>query len=302
MIGIGNDCLSPIYLPLSHVDPKYRDKTKYLRMRCGHCLNCKVARTKEWSLRLAMEATQYQPGEISFVTLTFSESNVWSINQETGELVKTLWVKDVQNYMKRVRTNLKRTFGFTGKVRYYACGEYGPKTHRPHYHLLVFGIPTIFQSVLDDSWSYGFTCIKPFFPETCIYVAGYIQKKLYGEVGSFVYEDIEPPFSCCSHHLGEDWFFKPSNYDNIVHNGFVMFQGYKHAIPKAFRRKMVALGDLTKMDAYDLYLQQKDEVVKLGDACRAQGISLSHYFKCFRESSVARHLRNNVKRNKEFEQ
>lgn len=300
MLGQGNDCLTPIYLPISKLDSRIKDKTKYVRVRCGHCLNCKVARTKEWSLRLAMEATRYNAGEIAFVTLTFSEQNVWTFNED-GELVKTLWVKDVQDYMKRVRTNLKRNYGYRGKVRYYACGEYGPKTHRPHYHLLVFGIPTYCQSVLADSWSFGFTCIKPFFPETCVYVAGYIQKKLYGEVGSYVYEGIEPPFSTCSHHLGEDWFFKPSNYENIVHNGFVMFQGYKHAIPRTFRRKMLANGDLPKTDVLAIYEGQIDELFKLRDHCESQGIPLDHYFKCFRENSVARHLKNNVKRDKEFE-
>lgn len=43
---------------------------------------------------------------------------------------------DLQLFLKRLRKNLTK---FTDeKIRYYAVGEYGPQTFRPHYHLLLF--------------------------------------------------------------------------------------------------------------------------------------------------------------------
>lgn len=297
MLGVGNDCLSPIYL---NVGDLIHDKSKrgaFIRVRCGHCFNCKLQRTQEWSLRLAMEAQSYPVGSIHFVTLTFNDDNVWSINQETGELVQSLMARDVQLYMKRIRKALPKGC----RIRYYACGEYGPKTHRPHYHLLVFGVPSCYVDVLETAWNQqGFVCIKPFFPETCCYVAGYIQKKLYGEEGSYEYESIVPPFSLKSHHLGEDWFFNPVNYDNIVANGFVMFQGYKHAIPRTFRRKMVVRGDLSSISPDEMWFGQMEELKALSRHCNSQGIDMSHFFKCFFHNSVARSLRRNLTRDKEI--
>ena len=46
--------------------------------------------------------------------------------------VPTLSKDDLQKFFKRLRKNYGK------KVRYFACGEYGPKHYRPHYHLLFF--------------------------------------------------------------------------------------------------------------------------------------------------------------------
>lgn len=47
-------------------------------------------------------------------------------------------VKDVQDWMKRCRKNLKK---YTKKeIKYFISSEYGPKTFRPHYHGVIYGI------------------------------------------------------------------------------------------------------------------------------------------------------------------
>lgn len=43
---------------------------------------------------------------------------------------------DVQLFLKRLRKSLSKKSN--EKIRYYAVGEYGPQTFRPHYHLLLF--------------------------------------------------------------------------------------------------------------------------------------------------------------------
>lgn len=45
--------------------------------------------------------------------------------------------RDVQNFIKRLRINLYRQ-GYEDRIRFYACTELGPTTHRPHIHLLLF--------------------------------------------------------------------------------------------------------------------------------------------------------------------
>lgn len=102
----------------------------YFPVPCGKCPPCLKRRTSGWSFRLRVEARQHLAAH--FVTLTF--------NTDTVPLSKngfmTLDKRPLQLYFKRLRKlNLKRN---NEKVIYYAAGEYGSKTKRPHYHIILF--------------------------------------------------------------------------------------------------------------------------------------------------------------------
>lgn len=88
---------------------------------CGKCLACLSNKRKDWIFRLKQEY-KASKGAL-FVTLTYSDK----FNPEV--LVK----RHVQLYMKKLRKYVK------GKIRYYCVGEYGTRTDRPHYHILMFG-------------------------------------------------------------------------------------------------------------------------------------------------------------------
>lgn len=67
---------------------------------------------------------------------------------------------DVKNFIKRLRINLNRHTQYDEKeLKYYAVGEYGPKSLRPHYHLLFWH--TSYWSTADlwkiicKSWPFG---------------------------------------------------------------------------------------------------------------------------------------------------
>lgn len=64
--------------------------------------------------------------------------------------------RDVEDYMKRYRQYLKRR-GYDFRTSYFACSEYGPTTHRPHHHLLVFvpkGCGEVAKSALIENWHF----------------------------------------------------------------------------------------------------------------------------------------------------
>lgn len=64
--------------------------------------------------------------------------------------------RDVQNFIKRLRINLFRQ-GYENKIRFYACTELGPTTHRPHIHLLLFfpkGHFPLIKTACVKSWFY----------------------------------------------------------------------------------------------------------------------------------------------------
>lgn len=102
----------------------------FLQVACNHCILCSQKKSSQWAFRCICETRSN--GVPYFVTLTYNEDS-----RPKDGVIK----KDVQNFIKRLRTNLDRTYG-SNKLRYVAVSEYtSSKTRRPHYHLLLWGIP-----------------------------------------------------------------------------------------------------------------------------------------------------------------
>lgn len=66
--------------------------------------------------------------------------------------------RDVQDFNKRLRINLKRKYKYNGKYKVYNTFEYGETTQRPHIHLLIYIEPDayeIFKSAIVKSWPFA---------------------------------------------------------------------------------------------------------------------------------------------------
>ena len=96
----------------------------YIPFPCGKCPPCQKRRISGWSFRLTKHGQVSNTSQ--FVTLTYDESNV--TKSENG--LQTIRKTDLQKFFKRLR-KLNHE-----KISYYAVGEYGDKTQRPHYHLV----------------------------------------------------------------------------------------------------------------------------------------------------------------------
>lgn len=95
---------------------------------CGKCMDCRQRRASGWAFRLQKE---YERSSTAyFITYSYDQEHV----PRTPKGVRTLSKRDFQLYMKRLR----KAHG--PGLRYYVCGEYGPKTLRPHYHALMFNV------------------------------------------------------------------------------------------------------------------------------------------------------------------
>lgn len=119
----------------------------------------------------------------SFVTLTYAPEH----EPEGGTLVP----KDLQDWLKRLRK-----FTSPVRLRYLAVGEYGGETGRPHYHAIVYGLPTCLLGdtrghssqrslcsrcrLVSDTWGKGRILLGTVTPESCQYVSGYVVKKMTG--------------------------------------------------------------------------------------------------------------------------
>lgn len=160
-------------------------------IRCGGCIECLRERAEEWAHRIMLEARQHKDN--CFITLTYAETD--------GSLHK----RDLQLFIKRLRKHLEPI-----KIRYFACGEYGSKGKRPHYHLIIFGwkpddgyffrmsdgTPLYRSPALEQLWTAGFSSYGGITYHSAKYCAKYLQKL------NDPPEEVLAPFICMSTHPG----------------------------------------------------------------------------------------------------
>ena len=131
---------------------------------CGKCVECLKRRANHWTFRLSQELKQATTA--CFLTLTYDEVPL----SQNG--LPTLRKTDFQKFMKRLRKRSKCS------LKYYACGEYGTRTQRPHYHVILFNLSrTIFETdMIGRIWSHGFVDVGKVEMASIAYVTGYVMK------------------------------------------------------------------------------------------------------------------------------
>lgn len=192
---------------------------KLVKLPCGQCIGCRIAYSKQWAARCMMELESHDSAY--FVTFTYDDDHVplsWYSDPDTGEAYQamTLRKRDLQLLMKRIRKH----FG-DDHIRFFASGEYGDESFRPHYHAILFGLHltdlvryktvkeagqyyTYYNSKeLSDCWRKGFVVVGSVTFESCAYVARYVMKKLKGKEAKFYQvHNIEPEFVNMSRRPG----------------------------------------------------------------------------------------------------
>lgn len=163
--------------PYERWDKKRR---QFLVFGCGQCLACRINKRRVWTTRLLLES--YCHEKISFVTLTYDDDHL-----PLSDGVPVLQKPDLQSWFKRLRFKFRNR-----QIRYYAAGEYGSKSRRPHYHVILFGVSPDeldpdwwlyvqhnkdHPSVLRSLWGKGLVHVGEFSKKSAQYVAGYVTKK-----------------------------------------------------------------------------------------------------------------------------
>ena len=228
-------CITPITV---------RNKTKdinnqnlFVTVPCSKCVACLKRRTGHWSFRINQEAKI--SSSAAFLTLTYAEQPL----SDNG--YPTLVKKDYQDFFKRLR---KKTHN---KLKYYACGEYGTKTKRPHYHAIVFNLPHSFlkkPEKLDDIWGHGHTMLTHSNALTINYVVGYINKGTFERNGEN--DDRLKEFSLMSKKMGMNYltpkmreYYKSRQIACIVHeNGHIL------SMPRYYKQQIFTKKELKKIN------------------------------------------------------
>lgn len=202
---------------------------------CLHCIACRMSYSREWSTRLLHEASYHRKS--CFITLTYSDENL----PQNGSLDKS----ELQRFIKRLRFALGDQ-----KIKYFACGEYGDDSDRPHYHAIILGwrpdlkdlkLATIkngkkiFSSkFLCSVWSLGNNSVGSVTYDSCRYVVDYIMKKYNGQTAKEVYGDRVVPFRICSNGIGKR--YAQDNQVRLKENLADTVRGVPIGLPRYYRK------------------------------------------------------------------
>ena len=126
--------------------------------------------------------------------LDTDNSNIKELNKKSG-CIGICYYKDLQNFYKRLRQNLKRKYNFNDKFTTFSCSEYGGHSYRPHFHALIF-IPqsceSIFRTAIVESWPYGDRDRTARFIEVARDCASYVSSYVNG--GSLLHSLLSFPY------------------------------------------------------------------------------------------------------------
>lgn len=185
---------------------------EYISVPCGKCIECLNHYSDEWSFRIIREAKLHRHN--CMLTLTYA-------NAPPGGVCK----RDFQLFMKSLRKAIAPT-----RIRFFACGEYGSKGQRPHYHAIIFGwIPgdlesffvrnghTVYKSsFVEKIWKHGYISVEDVTIDSAKYCAKYLQK-----LQNLPF-NLAPPFTLMSNRPGIGFVDGDYSYlatDKLYHHG-----------------------------------------------------------------------------------
>lgn len=180
---------------------------------CGKCVGCRLDRSRAWAVRMHHESQLHERN--CFITLTYANAP------------EAISKRDLQLFIKRLRHQTP--------IRYFACGEYGERSRRPHYHAVIFGEDfrggayrindsLYSNAVLDTVWGKGLVSVGEVTIQSCCYVARYVTKKA-NDKDTFHLMSKRPG-------IGRGWLEKYRR--DIINAECVVIDGKELPIPKAY--------------------------------------------------------------------
>lgn len=217
---------------------------------CGKCPECLQKRSEDWAFRIKQEMKQCTSA--LFLTLTYERTPI----SKNG--FPTLVKRDFQNFMKRLRKHIDSypdKMGYSvihpkRDIKYYACGEYGTKTLRPHYHAIMLNVPINIvnnPNLMADIWKHGHIYSVPANMATIRYVTKYICKgkstdltTVCKETGFILQDDRQPQFPLMSKGLGLNFLTEATKrfYKNRKLGALVLPDGKFQHMPRYYKERI----------------------------------------------------------------
>lgn len=203
------------------------------QVACGQCMNCRINKKRMWTGRMLMEQRYCEtPG--TFLTITYNPEH----HPEDGSLHKSHLREFTQKLRKKI------------SYRFFAVGEYGDKSFRPHYHIALFGVPPDqHQADFEEAWTLhgklrGYVMAGELNKDSCAYIANYTTKKMTKKDDERL-EGRQPEFNTMSRYppLGAQFMY---NMLDII----TSYEGSKLIATKGFPNAVTIDGKSYPMGHY----------------------------------------------------
>lgn len=177
------------YMELKAVDPLDDTRSNYLFSSVNRNLRIPVSNGKDriiedspFEFTHSMTSSEYQDivvkshGRYDFLR----KCVVYPRFEDCDNRIPYCNVSDCQKFLKRLRFHSKDKYN--EEIRFYGVSEYGPRTYRPHWHLLLFfnsdELASVIQQLVSESWSYGRTTCELSRGGSSAYVASYVNSNV----------------------------------------------------------------------------------------------------------------------------
>lgn len=287
---------------------KYAEQVQreFIEIPCGKCTACRLENAKQWTDRCLAEL-KYNSSAY-FLTLTYDNNHIKRVHSidEYGELIErgTLYKKDFQLFMKRLRKEYSKYSD--NKLRFFAAGEYGDSTWRPHYHAIIFGLdlklvecsirskdpyynvieqyktnklgqPLFMSNWLNDIWQNGFVVVGDVTEQSISYTCRYVIKKSFGYDKNF-FENLGllPEFTLMSRRPGIARRFYDDNKNKLFSQKamYISTPNGSHEIKPC--RYYEKLYDIDNPDDYALLKANKKEAAETTSLLKLENTSLDY--------------------------
>lgn len=267
-----------------------------VQVPCGKCVGCRLEYSRQWANRIVVESMQYPKNSCWFLTLTYDDNSNIAHNlskTSSNDICYTLTPKDLTLFLKRLRERF-RASGHTG-VRFYACGEYGSSSARPHFHICVFNLPipdlkyysknhngdALYNSdLINEIWSYGHVVIGELTWQSAAYVARYVMKKRKGSDAKDYYEQsgLFPEFVRMSRRPGIGLQYFDENWRKLYEFDEMYLPNGKTCKPVRYFDKKLKLSSPLLYEKIKFYRRKCAEIVH-DDLFSRVGYSEREYLK-----------------------
>lgn len=224
---------------------------------CGRCPACISTRTSNWSFRLLQE--EKVATSAHFLTLTYDTKFIPILDSGLLSLRKA----DLQLFFKRLRK--AQCGNGTSPIKYYAVGEYGGKTYRPHYHCILFNAKL---ELIQDAWRMGHI----YYGQVSGASVGYTLKYMCKQKKNFRLSPNDkrvPEFAVMSKGLGISYLSETmANWhagDLVGRNYCTLVGGQKIAMPRYYKERLyfelerAAIRDAMAIIAHDEHTKKLDK-------------------------------------------
>lgn len=223
-----------------------------MKVPCGYCPACLSNKRNEWSIRLNEEMRISESAY--FLTLTYDDDHIKYKHKQgqktytfiqlmklakkesiAGVDIETLDKFDLQNFNKRLRKF--QSEHTETKIRFYAVGEYGTETQRPHYHGIYFNLSKTTAENIEKIWKNGQIMAVVATPASIHYVTKYVINKTSQE---YEKQGKHPPFALMSRNkgIGYNYVKRTKDYHKQTQNAFHTNGDITTNLPKYYKDKI----------------------------------------------------------------